>query len=351
MPFWAKYGTQTTFEFPMIKRGVVDFAQTGDWTPASTDAAISKDLGNLADTTNTVAIVGGSPTRGASLWKITLTNTELTCARADVQIVDAATKAVEDQSFTVYTYGNASAFFAGDWSDLVRLGLTALPNAAAEAAGGLYTRGSGAGQINQPANGSIDSYMKGLVGTALTEGAAGRLKAAFTTFFDVAAPTLTTADVNQTGDSFARIGATGSGLTSLASAANLANVQADTDDIQSRLPAALTAGGNIKADTQVNSDKTGYTLANNGLDSGALTAAAKNAIADSLLDRNMATGTDSGTDSTATRTVRQALRILRNKVAIAAGTMTVNKEDDTTASWTAAITTTAGNPISAVDPT
>lgn len=41
--------------------------------------------------------------------------------------------------------------------DSVRLGLTALPNAAAEAAGGLYTRGSGAGQINQNANGQIDS--------------------------------------------------------------------------------------------------------------------------------------------------------------------------------------------------
>lgn len=33
---------------------------------------------------------------------------------------------------------------------------TAIPNAAAEAAGGLYTRGTGAGQINQSANGQID---------------------------------------------------------------------------------------------------------------------------------------------------------------------------------------------------
>lgn len=41
--------------------------------------------------------------------------------------------------------------------DAVRMGLTALPNANAEAAGGLYTRGTGAGQINQPSNGVIDS--------------------------------------------------------------------------------------------------------------------------------------------------------------------------------------------------
>lgn len=44
--------------------------------------------------------------------------------------------------------------------DAVRLGLTSLPNAAAEAAGGLYTRGSGAGQINQDANGRIDANTK-----------------------------------------------------------------------------------------------------------------------------------------------------------------------------------------------
>lgn len=44
-------------------------------------------------------------------------------------------------------------------NDAVRLGLTALPNAAAEAAGGLYTRGTGAGQINQDDNGRIDANL------------------------------------------------------------------------------------------------------------------------------------------------------------------------------------------------
>lgn len=41
-------------------------------------------------------------------------------------------------------------------NDSVRAGLTALPNAAAEASGGLFTKGTGAGQINQSANGQID---------------------------------------------------------------------------------------------------------------------------------------------------------------------------------------------------
>lgn len=52
--------------------------------------------------------------------------------------------------------------------DAVRFGLTALPNAAAEAAGGLYTRGTGAGQVNQPANGMLDANVVRNAGTAIT---------------------------------------------------------------------------------------------------------------------------------------------------------------------------------------
>jgi hypothetical protein len=44
-----------------------------------------------------------------------------------------------------------------DLQDAVRMAMTALPNAAAEAAGGLYTRGSGAGQLNQNASGQVDT--------------------------------------------------------------------------------------------------------------------------------------------------------------------------------------------------
>ena len=66
----------------------------------------------------------------------------------------------------------------GDLTDGVRMGLTALPNAAAEAAGGLYTRGSGAGQINQAANGQVNANTVAVAGdsvaaTALQQGASG----------------------------------------------------------------------------------------------------------------------------------------------------------------------------------
>lgn len=143
---------------------------------------------------------------------------------------------------------------------------TALPAVAAEAAGGLYTRGTGAGQLSQSANGEL--------GVATL------------------AKTLTT-----------------------------------------------------------NSDKTGYAIASGGIGAGAHAAAELNAMADAVLDRNMTTGTDSGTDSGVVRTVRQALRRLRNKESIAAGVGTVCKEDDSTPSWTYAATTAAGNPLTGVDPT
>jgi hypothetical protein len=93
------------------------------------------------------------------------------------------------------------------------------------------------------------------------------------------------------------------------------------------------------------------TVATGGIGSGAHAAAELNAIADAVLDRNMATGTDSGTNSTTTRTVRQALRPLRNKVTDSAGTVTVTKEDDSTTSWTATSTRAAVDTLTAIDPT
>ena len=72
-------------------------------------------------------------------------------------------------------------------------------------------------------------------------------------------------------------------------------------------------------------------------------------IADELLDRDMSTGTDSG--STTVRTVRQALRFLRNKWIITGGQLFVYKEDDSTASWSSDVSTDASaTPIVGNDP-
>ncbi len=80
------------------------------------------------------------------------------------------------------------------------------------------------------------------------------------------------------------------------------------------------------------------------LDAVALAADAANEIADALLARNIAGGSSSG------RIVTDALRFLRNRWAISGGTLTVYQENDTTSGWTAAVTTTAADPISEVDP-
>ena len=52
----------------------------------------------------------------------------------------------------------------------LNMGLTALPAVAAEGAGGLYTRGTGLGQINQDANGRIDTNVAAMVAGAIASG-------------------------------------------------------------------------------------------------------------------------------------------------------------------------------------
>jgi len=125
--------------------------------------------------------------------------------------------------------------------------------------------------------------------------------------------------------------------------------------------ASVTAGVTVTT----NSDKTGYAIGAGGIantafaagaiDSAAIAANAIGAselaqdaareIADEVLDRDLAGG-----GSGNTRNVRNALRSLRNKAAIAGGTLTVYQENDTDAAWTAAVTTAAGNPIDSIDP-
>jgi hypothetical protein len=68
------------------------------------------------------------------------------------------------------------------------------------------------------------------------------------------------------------------------------------------------------------------------------------AVADATINRNIQGGSNTG------RTVRQALAALRNKVVVSGGTMTVYATDDSASEWTASVNTTAGNPITTIDP-
>lgn len=173
-------------------------------------------------------------------------------------------------------------------------------------------------------------------GATITYGTAGTYGALVETNLDAAITTRMATYTQPTGFL---------GATFPTTVASTTNITAATGVV---LSAVTHTGAVIPTVTAVSN---GVTVATGGIGSGAIAAAEQNALADAFLDRNMATGTDSGTDSTTTRTVRQALRALRNKVTIAGGTATITKENDLTASWTAAIATTAGNPISSSDPT
>lgn len=134
MEFLRKYGVATTVYVPLIKAGSNDQALAADFTHATGDTTISKDGATAANiTTAPSAITMGN---GAT-WKVPMSATEMQGAQIVINISDAAPKAIEDQQIIIATYGNASAEHAVDLDDSVRAGLTALPNAAADAAGGL----------------------------------------------------------------------------------------------------------------------------------------------------------------------------------------------------------------------
>lgn len=141
---------------------------------------------------------------------------------------------------------------------------------------------------------ALPGDLKQILSTTITEGAAGRLAGSFSTLHNVASPVLTTASINQTGDSFARLGA--------------------------------PAGASVSADID------------------ALPTATENA--DALLKRDM-----SAVTGEASRSPLNALRFLRNKWAVVAGTLSVKKEDDSTNAWTGTVTSSAGaDPIVGNDP-
>jgi hypothetical protein len=244
---------------------------------------------------------------------------------------------------------------AADPTDSVRFGLTALPNAAANGAGGVPVIGTGSNNFKSDASanvtfantsigsvtGSVNSVTSGVTVTTNNDKTGYSLTQAFPTNFSSLAITVG--------------GAVTAGTVSDKTGYSL--TQAFPTNFSSL---AITAGGAVTVGTNNDktgytastvSDKTGYSLAAGGIGSGVHASAELNNIADGVLDRVLSAGTDSGADNTSARTVRQALRALRNKVSISAGTMSVYKENDTTVSWTSGITTTAGNPISQSDPT
>lgn len=121
MIFQRKYGTITNADtniiYPMIKRAVVDFTITGEWTPAAGDVRISKDGGvTWANIGTLPTAVNPGANGGAYLWKFVFAAAELQGKQINVMISDATTKAVEDSYFVIETFGHASAMYPRDIS-------------------------------------------------------------------------------------------------------------------------------------------------------------------------------------------------------------------------------------------
>jgi len=107
MEVLRKYGEATVVSFPLVDAGSNDFEST-PVTFAAGDTQIAKDEGAFANTTNNPAHEGNG------IYSLSLTATEMQAARIVVTIIDSATKAWEDQSVIISTYGNASAQHAFD---------------------------------------------------------------------------------------------------------------------------------------------------------------------------------------------------------------------------------------------
>lgn len=96
-------GTGADIIIPIVKAGSADFSVAADWTPVAGDVKISKNGGaaaNIATLPVFVTSIG---------WKFVFSDAELTAARININVVDSATKAIEDQHISIETYGNALA--------------------------------------------------------------------------------------------------------------------------------------------------------------------------------------------------------------------------------------------------
>lgn len=332
--FLQKYGVARHIYIPIPKAGSANHSVSADWTPSAGDVKISKDGGAAANVTNLpTAIAMGNST----IWDFSITATELQAAQVMVTVADSATKAVDDTGFIIETYGNASGQHAFDFATATqKVDLDTIKTQAVTAAAGVTFPTSIASPTNITAGTitTVTTVTNQLTAAAIATGI----------WQDTTAGDFTTA--LSVGKSIMNGVSLGTGLTIAAVSGTVGSVTGAVGSVTGAVGSVTgNVGGNVVG--SVASVTAGVTIANGGFGASSASAAGLNAIADGVLDRNMATGADSGTELI--RTPRQAMRTLRNKVDTTLGN--VYKEDDSTASFTFAVTTAAGNPITVFDPT
>lgn len=345
-------------------------------TPTSPAAYISTNGGTFVATTNAVTLETLAAGQSASgCYYLELTAAEV----ATLGVIN-----VNVQSTNCRQYNAVIQVMAYDAYDVVRIGLTALPSVAAGANGGLPT-GNASGQVTMAgtATGAItsSSFTAGAIdasaiatdaitsaelsATAVTEIAAGVWDEAYASHTTagtfgklmdiirksiyITEGTVSASGVPANSGSYFRTSLTSSvsgsfeGQTLVFTSGALIGQSMIVDTF------TQTNGVITTLDTMVATPAASDTFVLIGNSH----AYQPREIADGVLARKLdSTGNETSTTTANERTVRSALRYLRNKIDISASTMTITTEDDTTTAWTAALTTTAGlNPVTTVDPT
>ena len=255
-------------------------------TPPSTQAGGQPQINWLARGTATVntAATLSAVSVNAGEYYVELSASEVSCPGVAAIHYRSAAAIPNSTFFKCVRY---------DSNDSMRLGLFALPNAAAEAAGGIVTRGTGTGQLN------------------VSSGSVGILAATHSG--------VTIDGVNRINSSVTPANALYSALTVRIDPQNYSGLS---------VGAANFAPGNWS-----------------GV-SFSLVSEAAQASADAFLGRSLAQNADGG------RTVQDALRPLRNRVDITGGSIgTTYTEDDSTSAWTFSVTTTTdASVINSINP-
>jgi hypothetical protein len=266
-------------------------------------------------------------------------------------------------------YNTVVQIMAYDAMDVVRLGLTAFPAVASGSTGAIPTTGSGANQIAVNGSGAITSVVSvsgsvgsvtgavgsvtgsvgsvtGAVGSvtgAVGSVAAGGITAASVATGAIDADALATDAVNEIADGI---------LTrSLATAGAASNI-AITSIVSSVFQAVNTLAVDDKV-RFIGTAPTSYVVGTSYY--VMLTSLTSTTFQLSTAPGGLSNATVSTGAFTArrleNRDMLSAMQYLRNKVDISGSTMTVYTEDDTTGSWTSALTTTAGlHPVTSSDP-
>jgi len=296
--FWP---TEIPFNTSVASQRVVYasfFSDSQTTRPVTTMAGIVPRIlvgPNYISVSSSWQIVGGSGLSG--VYRLVLAQSECSAQGGPGYVVlHTSVNSVGNCYHPVY-------FPRVDSYDTMRMGLFSQPNAAAEAAGGLPTLGTGTGQINL-SGGSVGIVPGTLSGVSVQ---------GLSNYANISNVTLAAG--------------THSGVT----------IQGVT-----RLNSNVTLNANTHSGATI--DWVNFVASTSTVSSMALVAGQQ--VADRVLLRALASGSDTG------RTVQDALRPLRNKVAIGGSTLTVYQEDDTTSAWTGSITTGPSNagPLTAIDP-